>query len=142
MRSRLQQKRRRQSRRSQMIRRGGRPDENQNWRISYEVSCNNNPAIPEISASNLFSMAYTGLYEMAQGNGDYRILGAENIVISQIDNNMYQVKLDVLFDEHMVQDDLNEWKAAYLAAIRMEDLFMNGSFVPRETSFLFESIAE
>jgi hypothetical protein len=146
MRSRLQQKRRRQSRRRQAIRRGGRPEiEYKLWQVSYEVLCNEDRDVPVISASDLFSMANTGLYEMATGHGDYPILGAENVVVSQLFNRereAYRIQLDVSFSEHMDPSDINEWKAAYLAAIRSEELFANGSFVPIENTFFFEPLAE
>ncbi len=147
MRSRLQQKRRRQSRRRQTIRRGGRPDEVDYtlWQVSYEVLCNEDSAQPPISASDLFSMANTGLYEMATGNGNYPITGAENVVISQLVNGereAYRIQLNVMFDQPMEQSDLDEWKAAYLDAIQGEELFTNGSFVPMENTFSFKPISE
>ena len=89
MRSRFQQKRRRQSRRRQMIRRGGRPEiDYKLWQVSYEVLCNDDRQVPAISASDLFSMVNTGLYEMATGHGDYPILGVENVVVSQLFNQI------------------------------------------------------
>ena len=146
MRSRLQQKRRRQSRRRQAIRRGGRPEINyQIWQVSYEVLCNEDSDVPAISASDLFSMVNTGLYEMATGHGDYPISGAENVVVSQLFNHereAYRIQLDVTFGEHTDPSDLNEWKAAYLASIHSQELFENGSFVPVENTFFFEPIAE
>jgi hypothetical protein len=150
MRSRLQQKRRRQSRRRQsrrqQIRRGGRPEiEYKLWQVSYEVLCNDDRDVPVISASDLFSMANTGLYKMATGHGDYSILGAENVVVSQIFNRereAYRIQLDVSFSEHMDPSDMNEWKAAYFGGIRGEELFANGSFVPIEKTFFAEPIDE
>jgi hypothetical protein len=150
MRSRLQQKRRRQSRRRQsrrhQMKRGGRPEllDNKLWQVSYEVLCNEDSTQPEISASDLFSMVNTGLYDMATGHGDVAILGAENIVVSQLFNrerDAYRIQLDVSFSDKM-DHGLNEWKAAYLAGIKSQELFLNGSFVPVEKSFFFEPIAE
>jgi len=146
MRSRLQQKRRRQSRRRQAIRRGGRPEiEYKLWQVSYEVLCNEDSDVPAISASDLFSMVNTGLYEMATGHGDYPISGAENVVVSQLFNHereAYRIQLDVMFGEHMDPSDMNEWKAAYFAGIRGEELFANGSFVPIGNTFFAEPIDE
>ena len=145
MRSRLQQQRRRQSRRRQTIRRGGRI-EYKLWQVSYEVLCNEDPNVLfALSAYDLFNMANTGLYEMATGHGDYPISGAENVVVSQLFNRereAYRIQLDVMFGEHMDPSDMNEWKAAYFAGIRGEELFANGSFVPTENTFFAEPIDE
>ena len=149
MRSRLQQKRRRQSKRRQTIRRGGRPEiEYKLWQVSYEVLCNEDTDVPAISASDLFSMVNTGLYEMATGHGDPAILGAENIVISKLTNReeeVYKIKLNVSFDNELDAiglDELNEWKVSYLDFIQMQGLFQNNSFVPIESTFNFKPISE
>ena len=140
MRSRFQQKRSRQSRRRQTIRRGGRPGiDNKHWKVRYDVHCQ------DISALNLFNMANTGLYEMATGPGNYAILGVENVVVSHqkdLGEEVFCVQLNVKFEEEMGPSDLNEWKEAYLAAIREQDLFADRRFVPIESSFTFQSISE
>ena len=143
MRSQFQQKNRRQSRRHQTIRRGGRPGiDGKYWQVCYEVLCN------AISASDLFNMVNTGLYEMATGHGDPAILGAENIVISKLTNReeeVYKIKLNVSFDNELDAiglDELNEWKVSYLDFIQMQGLFQNNSFVPIESTFNFKPISE
>jgi len=149
MKSRFQQKKRRQSRHRQIIRRGGRPKseiDNKLWKVSYEVLCNEDPKVPAISASDLFNMINSGLYEMATGRGNYPITGAENGVASQLvkhhPRESYRIQLNVSFGEEMTMEDLDEWKAAYLEAIYSEELFQNGSFKPIESSFLFTPISE
>jgi hypothetical protein len=140
MRSRFQQKRSRQSRRRQTIRRGGRPGiDNKHWKVRYDVHCQ------DISALNLFNMANTGLFEMATGWGNVAILGVENVVVSHqkdLGEEVFCVQLNVKFEEEMGPSDLNEWKEAYLAAIREQELFADGTFVPNEDSFTYEPIAE
>jgi hypothetical protein len=129
-----------------MIRRGGRPEiDYKLWQVSYEVLCNDDRQVPAISASDLFSMANTGLYEMATGHGDYPILGAENLVVSQLFNReseAYRIQLNVMFEEPMEPSDLNGWKAAYLDGIHSQELYENGSFVPTESTFFFEPLEE
>jgi len=110
--------------------------------VSYEVLCHDSHPI---SASDLFSMVNTGLYQMATGHGDPPILGVENIVISQLfkrEREAYKVQLNVEFPEEMDSSEINRWKESYLAGIHERELFKNGSFVPTETTFHFEPISQ
>jgi hypothetical protein len=149
MKSRVQQKKRRESRNRKIIRRGGRPGseiDNTLWKVSYEVLCNENPDVPKISACDLFSMIESGLYAMAKGRAGYPILGAQNGRASNLDKHLpreaYRIELMVWFEEEMNSDLLNEWKVGYLEAIHKKELFQNGSYNPIEDSFTFTAISQ
>jgi len=142
--SRSQQKIRRQSKRRQSIRRGGRPEmDYTRVQVSYDVLCDEN-----ISASDLFEMGKLTLQHMTYKNRTPYILGNENLVISRLYNResgAYHVQFDIHFPEKMKVSDLNAWKNSYLEGIqeeKEEKSAMNGLYEPIENSFFFEYIEE
>jgi hypothetical protein len=121
---------RKQSRKSQKSRRGGAKLKNY-YKVTYEVTCN-----PNITCSDLFSMANTGLYEMATGHGDVPIISVNDMTVSQNSNNIqneYIIQFIVEFSEidYIVED----FQESYLNGIKDQPLFKNGSFVPNESLF-------
>jgi len=124
---------RKQSRKSHISRlSGGRPlrKTNTHYLVSYAVTCN-----PNISVADLFSMANTGLYEMATGHGDVPITSVNDMTVSQSVThieNLYIVQFIVEFSD---ESDSSDFKESYLNAIENKPLFKNGSFVPVKTSF-------
>jgi hypothetical protein len=131
--SRIQQKKQRRSKRKQ-LKYGGGYDK---WEVTYVALCEDN-----ITAEDLFDMINTGLHAMADGRTPY-ILGTEFVFVEKLYNEereAYRVRFMIHFPQSVNPNEIKEWEIKYLNGIRERDL--NDAFVPKENSFFYEPVLE